>query len=555
MRTRRMVSYILGGVGVLVLLGALIFGVTRIIGIVQDQRLARELANQPTQPPATNTPRPTETVTPIPTRTPLPESLALTLEPTVIPGQAPRGNIEFRLTPTSPYILTPHGASILTNAYEPFYEGDYSQAIDLVRQAREEGDNDIDGYYIEGVSLYRQGNVQEAEDVILDGLDINPGFAPLNLAIGRIYEEEGATAQARSAFEQAISSDPTYLDPYLELAELEARQGNTEEAFGLIEQARALGRYNYNVNLLLTEATLNEQAGDLERALALAKLAYYIDPGSAEVNAKLAELRLDLGYYQTAIVDLESYLFDVFPSSATNWAWLGTAYELTGRPNDAQVAFSRALQIDEGNARAYIGRGQYYLDQRRYQEALDDFNNAVDLAPNSLDALVGRAAAYTELEEYDEALADFDHVFELTTASGPVAALTDPEVNVDADFVLQYGETLLRTGSYAEVSRFTSELLVREITDEQRAQALELRAQAQLELGNLAGARSDIENALSIGETGYRHYLRGRVLEELNFTGQATREYEWVLLWDQVYGFEFAEDAQDRLEALTADDE
>jgi hypothetical protein len=83
-----------------------------------------------------------------------------------------------------------------------------------------------------------------------------------------------------------------------------------------------------------------------------------------------------------------------------------------------------------------------------------------------------------------------------------------------------------------------------------RGVASEYLARAQFGLNDRDAALDAINAALTAGETGSRHYWRGRILEAQNDTDGAISDYQWVVAWGSIYPFALAADAQDRLDTL-----
>ena len=71
-----------------------------------------------------------------------------------------------------------------------------------------------------------------------------------------------------------------------------------------------------------------------------------------------------------------------------------------------------------------------------------------------------------------------------------------------------------------------------------------------MNLGDEDAAFDAISAALNSGETGSRHYWRGRIREARGEETSAMRDYEWVLAWSEIFPYPFRVDAEDRLLAL-----
>ncbi|MCC6904539.1 MAG: tetratricopeptide repeat protein [Anaerolineae bacterium] len=499
----------------------------------QEREIAAALTSQPTLTPSLT---PTITVTPRATRTPLPEGFDLTPEPSLAPGNAPRGDLRFGMTPTPLYIATPHPASPLTGAIAAYTRGDYTATLSLIEEARAAGEITVDAAYYEGMALFALGRTDEALAALLAGERADSQFAPVQAALGLVYARQGAVERARAANERARTLDPLLLMAYLNQADLYLVQGDTAAAQAEIDAARTSGRYEYNVDLLVLESRIALATEEPERALALAKLAHYIDPGAEPANVWLGRARLAAGFADRALVDLEDYVFTVNPSSAEGWLLLAGIYREQSRAADALEAYARAVQLSPSPAEALTGRGEYYLAERRFALAYADFDAALTVDPQSREARMGRAESAFALGLYDEALADAEAIRD--------AEVPDPMLEVLAI------RTLAELGQYGPVIDRAQAALALDLSDVQAARILEARARAYEATGALDLALADANRALELDESGLGHYVRGAVLAAQGQTESAIRDLEWTRYWADVFGYPFAADLDARLDRL-----
>ena len=69
-------------------------------------------------------------------------------------------------------------------------------------------------------------------------------------------------------------------------------------------------------------------------------------------------------------------------------------YREMGRYEEALADFSRAIELDPGNAWAIAVRGETYREMERYEEALADLNRAIELDPGDGWAIAHRGETY-----------------------------------------------------------------------------------------------------------------------------------------------------------------
>jgi Tfp pilus assembly protein PilF len=90
----------------------------------------------------------------------------------------------------------------------------------------------------------------------------------------------------------------------------------------------------------------------------------------------------------------------------------GEALLRSGKTEDAQAEFDRAIALDPHNAEALYNRGLLYQEEKQHQLAIDDFTAANGLTPQRADPLLARAISYLALDMTKEAAADLDEAIQ-----------------------------------------------------------------------------------------------------------------------------------------------
>lgn len=465
------------------------------------------------------------------TRTPTPTGRPEVIDPTFAPGSIPRGDLRFGITPSPVYIETPHPSDPqLLQAFQFYHEKRYANAIDLLTKLEQDGEESIDLYYYLAMSHIRMNQWDEAKSVIAKGLGKNDAFAPLYVAQGLVYRNEGAVERAESALLQAKNLDPLLLDSYIALANLYMSDFRLDLAQEEITDAYSLNRYNYNVGLIITEGELALRRGENATAVGLGQKAYYIDPGSEEVNNFLGKARIAYGATGYAIVGLEDFLYTINIASAEAWSLLGKAYSLDGRVEDAYFAYQRALQLSDNVLDAVISRAYYNLESGKTEEAYEDFTQALAERPHDEDMLRNHAFLAFELGKYEETLADLEYLRQITTL--------DPEIEV------LYVRSLVESGQYEKVLNPATDALELGLTQAQRGYILEASGRTFFRLDQLPEAQRDLTFALNAEQTGARYFYLAQVMAAQGDYLQAIRNLEWVMFWDKTFDYSFSSKAR-----------
>lgn len=548
----------------------------------------------PTPPPYTATP----TVTPGPTNTPspvprVPPTLTATYEPTL---EALNGAYQFlelgrTLTPTPVYKEREYASEAdLKNLQEAYINGEYDESIRLAKRAREgSAEKEFDTYFYEAMAYAMQGDYDEAEDVlttgdiVADGLRIEDfqnedgllsGYgestvALLNAAAGYVYYKLNRLEESISYNEYAMQSDPTFALPILTQAEVYMAQGRTNEAYDLILRATTnQARLRYNVLLLIKLGEIELLRDNPDAALTLARQALYIDPLAEDAYLLAANADIAFGqrasnraeatgWYGRAVLDMQAYLL-YYPDNIRGWATLGKARYFEGNMGQALAAFNHALETNipedtmtlelrEALQDAYLTRAAMFAGRQLYLQAIDDYTNALQLGESPA-ALEGRASAYFTIADYRRAQLDLESLLEVDPNNIEyqmmlAQALVELQEYEDAEPVLQALENNgsldnLQTGN---VHEYLALIFYR-------------RAEAQSEEGRdsdlVEQASIHIEQALAAGQSGTRHYYRGLIREMQGTPELAQNDYEWLLMWGEVYNYAFLPEVEARLEAV-----
>ena len=91
----------------------------------------------------------------------------------------------------------------------------------------------------------------------------------------------------------------------------------------------------------------------------------------------------------------------------------GVQYLARGRYDEAILAYSKAIEIWPGFAKAYVNRGDVYRARGLYDEAIRDYTKVLEIDPGLVEACRGRGDAYSGKGLYEEAIADYTRALEI----------------------------------------------------------------------------------------------------------------------------------------------
>lgn len=198
---------------------------------------------------------------------------------------------------------------------------------------------------------------------------------------GDILRAQGKLDEAIVSYNQASAIAPQAPVPYQSRGEIYRNQGKFDQA---VEEFSKVLEMQPGVTIALihrAEALL--YSGKPEKALADVELALEREPGlvtSRRIAAHRirAQVFANLGRLQDAIDEM-SQLAEALPRQTNLRMQLALYYLVNQQPQKAIEAYTRVLQLDDGNFLALRSRGDTYLNLGKHAEAAADFRRALAL--------------------------------------------------------------------------------------------------------------------------------------------------------------------------------
>jgi pilus assembly protein FimV len=247
--------------------------------------------------------------------------------------------------------------------------------------------------------------------------------------VADFYAKDGFHLKAIAIWKKINKLDATSLDPYLNLAELYAKQG-------LMMEAKS--QYQYVVDEYIKRSKMRE-AGDVLKKMA------DIDPSDLKIRSKLADLYTREGNSGKAVEE-----------------HVAIAEELTkkGHLAEALQVLEKGLKIDSKSGRLRLELGRIHLVQKNYDKAVHFLEEAVQGHPNDADIMGRLGEAYLGSKRIAEAEGLFKRLLEINP--------NDEDVRVQmARVSLQQGQY---DRAYAEMEPLVEKLVQRR--DDDRAASL-----------------------------------------------------------------------------------
>ncbi len=333
---------------------------------------------------------------------------------------------------------------------------------------------------------------------------------------------------------------------YLLLGKANLEQNKYDAALQILTQGLNVNSLASNTELLLEKAQVYYAQNDYEHALHQIFLVLYVDPSvetAYQLKIKIAMQRSRPG---DAVLAAQDYLY-YYPGSTTAYLLLGQAREAENKPDLAIQVYTQGLA---GNARddaaqqMLQARAKLYQQQHRYDLAQADYSRLYQISGDPNFQSQAMVVAF-EAGQYDQALTDAQALTGSKASPGLVSF-------VHGAALVEQADAGTGNASYQQAASFLQQAVGAPdvAAANLRGAANEYLARAEFQVRNYSGALDAINTALSVAETGSRHYWRGRILQARGDSKGAISDYEWVMAWSTIYPYPFRVDAQDRLTTL-----
>jgi Tfp pilus assembly protein PilF len=204
-----------------------------------------------------------------------------------------------------------------TMAEKAYYDRRYDEAARMFGLYTDEHPANAWGFYMLGLSEWKAGDLDAAEEAFVYALDIKPDHSKSLINYGRVLLEQGRQDEAKTQIELALAANP-----------------------GSTSATRVLGRIQHNQGLLEESA-----------ASYLTVLRAKEDDAWSLNNLGL--IRIQQGRYEEALPALAKAV-QIAPEVACFQNNLGVALERTGHFTAAGEAYAAALEADADYAKADI---------------------------------------------------------------------------------------------------------------------------------------------------------------------------------------------------------
>ncbi|MFC1561312.1 tetratricopeptide repeat protein [Candidatus Latescibacterota bacterium] len=262
--------------------------------------------------------------------------------------------------------------------------GNFDKAIRAFEKAIHKNPNDPRLYNNLGIAYELTQDFEKARSAYEKAIEINPEDSSVLNNLAGLSLLEGKPHDAALLYDSAISADPLYIEPYINIARMFIEMREFSPAEPYVRKVLEIEPDNAEaLNLLGVITSVTKRS---EEAVLHFQNAIKSDANQYSVFSNLGAALQKIGDKKRAIIALEKS-YELNPNNLSIMNNLGVLYRETGNYDKAKYYFNRAIEFYPENPFPYINIAELYIRIEEYDRALDNLKKYSSLVPLDMDTL------------------------------------------------------------------------------------------------------------------------------------------------------------------------
>ena len=276
----------------------------------------------------------------------------------------------------------------------------YPQAVISFDKLLELEPNNLPAKYFLAVAHYRQGNVEQADQLASAFRAQAPQYPGGHRLYAAIKFTQGEFAEAQEILEDLLSFEPDDRWVLGLLADIAIIRGNPEQS---IESYRRIVELDSGSSDSSTQLALGLMMTDPAESRELLQSQAERDGASPQLKALVIVSYLKAGEWDEAIAAASELTRDM-PENWDAYTLLGGAYLGNGEDEKARVALTRALELQPGNPNAANNLARLELDAGNDAAARALYEQILKAHPERVAPVLFLSALDQQNENFEDAL-------------------------------------------------------------------------------------------------------------------------------------------------------
>ena len=232
----------------------------------------------------------------------------------------------------------------------------------------------------------------------------------------------GRSADAESAFREAVRLAPGLPDAHLDLGLVLGREGKQDEAVASLKKAIELDPKLPSAHMFL--GIFLYQANRQEEAIAALERELERDPKSGEALMWMGIAELSAGHPERAVGPFDRAA-EISPNDLTLLEYRGKAHSLV-----AQASYAKMAQINPNAWQVHKVQAELYASEDKYAESIKEYEAAIGQEQRNPDLYEGLGDQYRQMNELEPAQKAYAKELELSPEN-PIAMYNLGSTDID----------------------------------------------------------------------------------------------------------------------------
>ena len=292
------------------------------------------------------------------------------------------------------------------------------EAISLLQGMVKDEPQFAGAHYFLGVAFLQKRQATQARGAFVEAVKLNPNFPEARTALAELYLAEGSADLALEQAQATIQLNPRNVQAAIISGDAYLRKGDlpkSRQVFEAITQTlpkEPIGHYRLG---LIAHAEKNDP-----KALAYFEEALKRKPSAIEPIARIAMIQVGNGKANEARARVSTQL-EASPNNPLIYNLLGQLWMQAKDAGQAEIAFKKAIELDNSLLSAYLNLGKMYYQSGKVDQAIKEYESVLAKDARATQALMMLGIIYEGRQEYEKAGRRYEEILKLNPQFAPAA--------------------------------------------------------------------------------------------------------------------------------------
>jgi tetratricopeptide (TPR) repeat protein len=257
------------------------------------------------------------------------------------------------------------------------------------------------GHLRQGVVLFKQQQLENAENEIVQAIDLHPPLSPLYNVFALLKIARRAIDTLKQSVYTALTTNPEFMDEFVQEGIKLLAQERFEEAEEQFKKAIALNPNNTDAQFRLGFTHVSRK--NYSKAIEVFEQLIMVDPENINAFFMLGMAYSEMREYYPCISNLQ-YALRLEPAFVEARLTLADAYHNQGKYLISLRELEGLQELIPNEDTTYLHRGMILLELDRKEEAIPYFEKVIELKPDVMEAYELLVGLHIDMGNFERAI-------------------------------------------------------------------------------------------------------------------------------------------------------